>query len=328
MKKNLCFAFIFALIANAATAQKVSYSYFSDHRFYDTDDVIGYTFVPAEREVSDGKGGSNGKTSKLRAGDVVVKVMRDFIYVTDAGNELKYSVNQITAEPYGYKLQLMDARNPSIQGHLKVIRDDQKYVRALVFKKSREDKETIFHQAEPVKKQIETDAKFFTSKDAITIKTKDDFWKKSFRPFFQINGSRQERVHPEDSMRIAFTQDTVITKKAKIPTAKDSVQIALGKKKIEKDKIKIVEMMHLYYNEIDEKDPTAPRKPMHLEYAIASISRTVNNDDSEGAKDMHFKYELKLEGMKNAAPIMVYLTEKQTVSAIVIDDLSCLMQGM
>ena len=296
------------------------YTYYNDHRFWATDDVIGYTFVVGERENP-----PSTALKKLRAGEAVFKIMRDFLYVTESGKEAKYSVNQITTEKYGFKLHLMDARNPSIQGHVKVVRDEMKFVRSLIFKKSREEKEVIFHLLEPTKLVTKADAKYFTNKDSVTLKTANEFWKKSFRPFFQVSGV-QQRLYTQDSLTISFTKDTVITKKAAIPTAKDSALIAAGKKKAEKDKIKIIDQLHLRYLEQDEKDPSGPRKVVVLDYKITNIKRLVNNEESEQAQDMRFKYELTIDKMPE--PFLLFLTEKETLSVVVIGEFSYLMQGM
>jgi hypothetical protein len=321
MKKIILLCALFCGMTHLAQAQDSNvYTYYNDHRFWDTDDIIGYTFVAGEREDP-----PSTAVKKLRAGEAVFKIMRDYLYITEGGKEAKYTVNQITSEKYGFKLHLMDARNPSIQGHVKVIRDETKFVRALMFKKSREEKEIIFHLLEPTKLITKADAKYFTHKDSVVLKSSDAFWKKSFRPFFQVSGL-QQRLYTQDSLTISFTKDTIITKKAKIPTAKDSVLIAAGKKKIEKDKIKIIDQMHFRYLEQDEKDPSGPRKVVVLDYPISEIKRLVNNEDSEQAKDMRFKYELKTDKMPE--PILLFLSEKETISVIVIGESSYLMQGM
>ncbi|MEY4926614.1 MAG: hypothetical protein RI894_1050 [Bacteroidota bacterium] len=326
MNKSLALLLFMGVNAAAWAQNTRLFTYHNDHKVWNTDDVIGCTFVPNERETSDGKGGMQGRATRLAPGDVVIKVLRDYLYVTQNGEEAKYSVNQITTEKYGFKLSLMDARNPSIQGHLKVIRDENKYVRDLVFKRSREDKEIVFRQAEPDKRTEQEYAKYFTNKDSVKLKTKEAFWKKSFHPFFQVS-SVQTRLYKDDDLSISFTQDTVIVKKAKIPTAKDSLLIAQGKKKAEKDKIKIIEQIHLRYMEQDENNPSAARKEVKLDYEIASISRTVNNGQEEQDKDIRYRYELKLQGAK-ADAFLVFLTEKQTVSVVVIGEFSYLMQGM
>jgi hypothetical protein len=321
MKKNFLSLALVLCGVFLAQAQNTSiYTYHNDHRFWDTDDIIGYTFVVGARENP-----PSSAIKKLRAGEVVFKVMRDYLYITEGSAEVKYSVNQITAEKYGFKLHLMDARNPSIQGHVKVVLDEMKFVRSLIFKKSREEKEVIFHLLEPTKQIIKTDAKYFTHKDSAVLKTKETFWKKSFRPFFEVSGT-QHRLYTEDSLTVSFTKDTVITKKAKIPTAKDSVLIAAGKKKAEKDKIKIIDQIHLRYLEQDEKDPSGARKVVVLDYEITDIKRLINNEDSEQAQDMRFKYELKVDKMPE--PFLLFLTEKETLSVIVIGEFSYLMQGM
>ena len=327
MQKHI-FLLLFLGINLVAWAQQNTkiYTYHNDHKVWNTDDVIGCTFVPAERESSDGKGNMQGRATRLAAGEVVIKVMRDYLYVTQNGEEVKFSVNQITTEKYGFKLALMDARNPSLQGHLKIIRDENRYVRDLIFKRSREEKEVVFRQAEPDKRTEQDYTKYFTNKDSVKLETKEAFWKKTFRPFFQVSAS-QTRLYKDDDLSISFTQDTVIVKKAKIPTAKDSVLIATGKKKAEKDKIKIVEQIHLRYMEQDENDPSAPRKEVKLDYLIGSINRTVNNGQEEQDKDIRYRYELKLEGAKSD-PFLVFLTDKQTVSVIVIGEFSYLMRGM
>lgn len=319
-KYLLSFALLCGVIL--AQAQNTSvYTYHNDHRFWDTDDIIGYTFVVGERENP-----PSTAIKKLRAGEVVFKIMRDYLYITENGVEAKYSVNQITTEPqYGFKLHLMDARNPSIQGHVKVVRDEMKFVRSLIFKKSKADKEVVFHLLEPTKQIEKADAKYFTHKDSVVLKSKEEFWKKSFRPFFEVS-STQHRLYTEDSLTVSFTKDTVITKKAKIPTAKDSLLIATGKKKAEKDKIKIIDQIHLRYLEQDEKDPSGARKAVVLDYQILEIKRLVNNEDSEQSKDMRFKYELKVDKMPE--PFLLFLTEKETLSVVVIGEFSYLMRGM
>jgi hypothetical protein len=321
MQKHLLSFALLCCAAILAQAQNTNvYTYHNDHRFWDTDDIIGYTFVVGERENP-----PSTVLKKLRAGEAVFKIMRDYLYITEGSAEVKYSVNQITAEKYGFKLHLMDARNPSIQGHVKIVLDEMKFVRSLIFKKSKAEKEVIFHLLEPTKQITKADAKYFTHKDSAILTTKEMFWKKTFRPFFEVS-STQHRLYTEDSLTVSFTKDTVITKKAKIPTAKDSVLIASGKKKAEKDKIKIIDQIHLRYLEQDEKDPSGPRKLVVLNYEITDIKRLVNNEDSEQSKDMRFKYELKIDKMPE--PFLLFLTEKETLSVIVLSEFSYLMQGM
>ena len=187
----ICFAFF-------AQAQK-NYSYITDRKFFDPTDLVGYNFRPGAVEIRD------EYESELDPGEYSFGITQNNIYVEGGEIAGVYTVNNIETTDYGFKLLLMNARDATLQGHLKVIADEVGNVEAVVFRRSHKDPEMIFFQNEiPEDLNAEEEA-FFTDRNELIIEDPDSIWGKSINPFLVIHHNGiQDRLLMSDSTIISF----------------------------------------------------------------------------------------------------------------------------
>ncbi len=332
--KNGPIAFLLLFLAQNVFAQK-SLSYVGDRRFKDPTDLLGFNFRPFEKEIK------GSPKVEVMPGSVTFGITRGNLFVEGENIAGVYNINNINPTDFGFKLLLLDARNPAEQGHLKVILNGGKQAVALVFKKGTKSPEIIFHIADIPEELAKREAKFFTDRGELLIENKDSIWGKTVFPFLRLHQSTgiQERLLMADSMRVHFYETVEIidkTKKKKEPgkkagaaqkvdgqqVATDSLAVAAGDslapdpKKIKIVKRHFVRVKGLYKYE----DGSSQLKSEDFE--IKNISwredkNAVNADD-------HFLVELELE---KHTPILLFLSDRQTVSYLEIDDLRYLMRG-
>lgn len=216
--KKLLFLFVLGLIATILPAQD-NYTYITDRKFGDVEDLIGFNFCPFKVEVRD------EMDSELGPCEYSFGITRSNLYV--AGEEIKgvYSLNNINTTDYGFKMLLMNARDPTIQGHLKIIQNPKDQVEALIFKRSNKDPEMIFFLAEIPEGVNAQESEFFTDITDSPIDAPDSLWGKTIYPFLKIHNDvgTQERLQPEDSTSISFIEKVTIidkTKKKKVKKKK------------------------------------------------------------------------------------------------------------
>ncbi len=210
--KHIIYSIIsFCFLTGSLLAQPV-YSYVSDRKFKDPSDLLGYNFKPFRWEIKD------EKEENIAAGSYSFGVTQSNLYVD--GKDIKgvYSINNINPTKYGYQLVLMNARNPALQGHLKVILNPKKQVEALIFKRSNKEKEIIFHLPSLSDEQRIKEEQYYTDKNELIIENADSIWGRTIKPFlvsYKENGI-QDKLLPTDSVIIKFeTRTTIIEKKVK-----------------------------------------------------------------------------------------------------------------
>lgn len=242
----------------AAIAQE-DFTYISDRKFFLPDNLIGYDFRPNFMEIP------NETEEELSPGEYSFGISNSNLYVD--GGEIKgvYSVNNINPTEYGYKLMLMNARDPTIQGHLKVIVNRRAQVEALVFKKSKKDKEMIFFLA-PIPEELYNQEKaYFTDKNEIEMLEQDSIWGMTIHPFMRIHfdeGGVQERLQMSDSTSIEFVEKVTIIEKKKKKRKKK------GKKNRKADKEDELEMEE---GEIAEEESEVETEEVEQEVEIEEI---------------------------------------------------------
>ncbi len=216
MKIRLLLLFFLMNVTFALQAQE-HYSYISDRKFKDPTDLVGYDFRPNEMDLR-----ADGKKS-LKPGEYSFGVTTNNLYVNGKGIKGVYSINNINSTDYGYKLLLMNARDPTIQGHLKMVLNNRDQVDALVFKRSVKEKEILFFQAQISESLRAKEDNYFTGKWENVVEAKDSIWGKTIRPFMQIHLEQnvQERVQPSDSISIEFIERVTIIDKSKKKNKKD-----------------------------------------------------------------------------------------------------------
>ncbi len=203
----------FLIGSNIAAIAQEDFTYISDRKFFLPNDLIGYDFRPNFMEIP------HEVEQELSPGEYSFGISRSNLYVDGGDIKGVYSVNNINPTDYGYKLALMNARDPTIQGHLKVILNRKAQVEALVFKRSNKEKEIIFYQTPISERLFNQERDYFTDKHDVVIEEQDSIWGKKIYPFIRIHhddGGVQERLQIADSTHIEFIEKiTVIEKKKK-----------------------------------------------------------------------------------------------------------------
>lgn len=338
--KLITLAILFSTIAKAQDV----YTYISDRKFYGPEDLIGYDFCPEYMEIPD------ETEKKLSPGSYSFGISRNNLYVDGDGIKGVYSVNNINPTDYGYQLMLMNARDPTLQGHLKVILTKYAQVEALVFKRSNKDKEMIFFQAQMPEKLWNQEKAYFTSKYNYKVENPDSLWGQKFYPFLRIHQDQdgvQERLQMSDSTSIEFVEKvTIIEKKKKKKKRKkdeeetdevsedavveaepaienietDSLaaedEMEVVKTKIVKEYFAVVRSL-LTYEDGTTEDKTweIPVKKKFTEY-----ERQTNGPNLE-------PFEFVLAGEKKGQGVSIYLTKKRTISSISLLGKKYLMRG-
>lgn len=201
-----CWMFLFLSLQ-----AQVNYTYISDRQFQDPSDLMGYDFRPAYLEVPD------GREEKLTPGSYSFGVTQNNLYVEGEGIRGVYTLNNIKPTEYGYILLLMNARDPMIQGHLKLILNPKAQVEALVFRRSKNDKEIIFFQEQIPANMNQREQAFFTDNQELVVENTDSIWGTVIYPFYQVhlNGNIQERLQAADSTSISFVEEITVVEKVK-----------------------------------------------------------------------------------------------------------------
>ncbi len=212
MSKHILFGGLLGLAA-AASAQTAQYSYISDRKFAGPEELVGYDFKPALRQVA------TEQPQEIAIGQYSFGITRKNLYVE--GPEIKgvYSLNNINTTEYGYKLLTMNARDPTVQGHLKVVIDDLAQVEGLIFKRSNNDEEVMYFLRIIEPEVAAVEEAYFTDKGEARVEHIDSLWTGTIiRPFLRVfyaQGGVQQRAVPSDSLSLQFYSVTTITEEPK-----------------------------------------------------------------------------------------------------------------
>lgn len=339
---------LFLVLLFTASLNAQNYSYLLDKKFANSDDLLGYNFVPSMKEIP------GQDKEELGPNEYSFGITRNNLYVSGARIKGVYSVNNINPTEYGFKLTLMNARDPRQQGHLKVIIYKGRYVDALVFKKTKDEAETIFFLPEKPKHIAEKDEAYFTDRFEVTIEHKDSLWNKQVQPFFSVlpmKGNQHQRLQYADSTSINFVETIEIIEKIK-----KKKKGKKNKNKIEETEEEITTTVEAtseeetiiadeeIASEIAEAEAVEKKIKIIKEYFIDLKLMQTEKDGSEVVKTFRHKvkkwkeredtsakgdaserFQIELE--TNKGMIYVYLTPKRTISSIEIGEERYLMMG-
>lgn len=252
---NRIVIFVVIILGNTFSAlAQDDFTYISDRKFFTPNSLIGYDFRPNYLEIP------NDTEEELSPGEYSFGISRSNLYVD--GGDLKgvYSVNNINPTEYGYKLVLMNARDPRIQGHLKVILNKRAQVEALVFKRSNKDPEIIFFQAIIPEALQAKEQDFFTDRYDIPLEEQDSIWGMELQPFMRIHqdeGGVQERLQIADSTSISFIEKITVIEKKKKKRKKKKDKEAEEETEVMATSEEEIEVTELEIEETLEADPGA-----------------------------------------------------------------------
>ncbi|MEM9820282.1 MAG: hypothetical protein AAF985_04395 [Bacteroidota bacterium] len=334
MKYRLLYTLLLCFFGSEFFAQSAYYSYISDRKFKDPTDLIGYDFRPSILEIR-GEG-----EEELDPGSHSFGITMNNLYVDGEGIKGVYSINNINTTDFGYKLLLMNARDPTIQGHLKIVLNNRFQVDALIFKRSVKEKEMIFYQAQISEGMRGKEDEYFTNLWEHTIEDKDSLWGQMIHPFIRIHTRQnvQERLQAADSTRIEFIEKVTIIDKTKKKKKKNKnkeeeavEELAANDpgasptpeehQKKEKKKIKIVKEYFVKIHSILSYDDGSTEDKEWL-YPIKKI---VEKEDKQAGPDEE-RYLLEIQ-LKKGGALGLYLTSKRTVSSFETEDMLYLMKG-
>lgn len=330
MKSNILFFFL-----TLSTLAQAQYTYISDRRFFGTDDLVGYDFKPAVKEIP------NESREDIDAGKYSFGISFNNLYVKGDGIEGVYNINNIHPEEYGFKLLLMNARDARLQGHLKVIINKYNMVEALIFKRSPTDKEIIFYQSAIPGKLNDEEKAYFTDRGELVIESTDSLWGKTFYPFLRIHkdANVQERLKMKDSTSITFIETiTVVEKDAK--KKKKSKEEGAGESPVDSltlrideagadsilagdpdKKVKITKEYFVVVQSILQyKD--GQRENTTEKYPIRKINE--KEDAEAGLQEEKYLWEFVTD---NKTKIHLYLNGDHTVSTFEVGEKVYLMRG-
>ncbi len=334
---KLLHTFFFLCFVISLNAQN-KFTYIEDRVFHTYNDMIGYNFVPKAMEIP------REYDEDLNAGEYSFGITRANLYVD--GGELKgvYNINNSDSQDYGFKLVLMNARDPTSLGHLKIIVNKNKQVDALIFKKDRDEKEIIFFLAQTPERLIEREEVYFTDKFEIKLEATDSIWNKTIRPFFVVENKFQDRLEVNDSTSVTFIETIKITeKKKRVKKKKKNKKEELTEEEIMMEEDKAA--MKALGLEDEEDDPKENIKlkidksyfieiKQKLKYDNGTVEDMVWNypikkvveREDEQAEPGQNRYELDFTTNKGDH-IYLYMTGRRTISSMQFIDRKFLMRG-
>lgn len=244
-------ALIIFLFLSVFVSAQTSYSYIHERLFDDPTDLIGYNFVPHKME----KPGDYDATN-LDAGSYSFGITRQRLYVSGEDIEGVYEVNNISPTSYGYKLTLLNPRNPAHRGHLKVVTNKLYEAEVVVFKKENKSNEIIFHLPDASEEMLRAEKKYFTDRGEIEVESVDSLWGMKFQPYLRVvDGSGiQDRFYPADSTFISFEEVITIKEKTKKKKKKKSKKKKKNKSDEESEDIENIEAPEVETEEVESED--------------------------------------------------------------------------
>ncbi len=230
MKFHLLIFFTF--ISFLVSAQE-EYSYIHERIFEEVTDLQGYNFRPHKMETS-----GDYEATQIGPGEYSFGITRSRLYVNgDENVRGLYEVNNMVPTNYGYKLTLLNPRNPANRGHLKVIINKYMEAEAIVFKKENKSAETIFHLPDAPKPRLQKEKKYFTDLGESTVEDADSLWGMTFYPYVRVDqrAGLQGRLYEVDSTSITFEEVITIKEKKKKKKKKKSKKRRKKKKEAEEN---------------------------------------------------------------------------------------------
>ena len=295
---------LFSLFIVGNISAQFHYSYISDKRFQSPEELLGYELKPNTIVFPNPDNPKRNQEVPLNPGDITFRATRNYLIVDgDAYPDYKgaYSVNSINPERYGYKLDLMNARNPSIQGHLKIILNNKSEIDAYIFQPSPKEKEVVFYQAKIPSKINKQEETYFTDWGEVIIND-TSLWGTTVYPFFELEKT-QRRLLPEDSLNITFQVDTVIVNK-------------------KKNKKKAIYTVIVRYN---EKNQDGDFELKTAEFPIDKIVERESRNPQD--KDIRFRIEFSVKKLQSGK-VLIYLDENRSVHSVWIGQTNYTMRGI
>ena len=206
----LAFLFIPFFVQGQEMDPPDDYSYQTDRNFFFESELFNYPFYPYKYEEGEEK-------KNVGIGQIMVVLYKGFLRID--GIEGLNNFNIISTNPkrfgpnYGFQCQLIDSRDPAIEGTLKVITDQYGFVLAIILE-SKQAGVYIFHLKDKPAFRVETENKYFSRRGKTKARTFEDLHGKQIFPFHWVPNTAEsnllERVSINDSCFIHITEEKVL----------------------------------------------------------------------------------------------------------------------
>jgi hypothetical protein len=319
---------IFAVAFSTMIYAQLSFSYVSDRKFRTVTDLFGYAFRPNEMVIKD------ELQRDLSYGSYSFGITPANLFVEGENIQGVYTINNINPTEYGFQLVLMNARDPTLQGHLKVILNNLSQVDALIFKRSPKEKEIVFYQAIIPDELRKKEEAYFTDRNELLLPATDSLWTGlTFRPFLRMHGTEriQERLQMNDSTSVTFFEVVRIidkTKKKNTQTVDTAIVISdtlttdsAAVAPVENEKIKIIREHFVKYRSIQEYED-GKKEDKTWEFQI--VSENEKESKSESSTEDRFQITLKTT---KGEELLLFLNNKRMVTVMQIGDKRLMARG-
>lgn len=320
----------FMMLPGFCRGQFDTYTYVSDRRFNDPTDLLGWQFSPGELEVKD------EKKINLMPGEYKFGVTQSNLFVEGGEFTGVYSINNINPMEYGYILNLMNARNPTLQGHLKVILNKNRQVDAIVFKRSPKEKESIFWMPLLTAREYKLEGDWFTDRKELFLPVMDSLWTAQVHPFLVLDHieGKQIKLTMDDSTYFHFSREIARSMKDKKKRKKGEVSLVDSLGLTIEDLLADTMLLEAAGVEIQERIADFVRFKTRLVYKdggskwideLLEITKIQERmDKRESARDEKYLWELTI---KNGDTMQLYFDNSRFITSIVWDGRRYLMRG-
>lgn len=197
---------LFLLFGLTATAQnKAEYTYVTDKAFSQPSELYTYILMPNEWE------NPSGDHGKIAPGEVSFGIFRGYIIAKGIKEAGSYSISRMTKEGKRViRITTLDPTDPSKQGSLKIILDDNQHIDAYIFRPSQNHDETIYYQAGRSAQEKLKNETYFTDKNELIIEDDMQIWGSTIHPFFELNRAGSGRIYASDNVSFEFIEEIEI----------------------------------------------------------------------------------------------------------------------
>lgn len=257
------------------SAQSVDYSYMTDRRFSDPEDLWGYDFRPIAMEIP-------GRVEKeIDAGEYSFGITDRYLYVEGENIRGVYNLTSINTTEYGFVLATVNARDARLTGHLKVIINRYGEAEALVFRLSPDDPEIIFFIPDLPRTRRDREREYFTDRGELMLADPDSLWGQRIIPLMRIHLDQegvQERLTGVDSTWVEFEEVITYEEKVRKRKVKEDEDLTL----IEADSIAL------------SPDSSQVELFTYIEIRTKKLQvRSIIKYDDGGAEDKTWTYTIK-----------------------------------
>lgn len=290
---RISLVFLLASLCSVCLWGQKEYTYIADYQVFKQEDLFGYSMIPAE--VHNPK--EDERPTKIALGEFKFLFLPGYLHVFQGEAKTSYNLNSIFPEKYGFKGELMNARNSMEQGHIKVILNPKNQIEALILKKAPKQPEIVYYMSVTPKNIELRDNKYFTNQDSILLPELDSsFYGKKIVPFFSVSKTKQ-RLYPKDSLCFWLTKRSFVK----------------GKKKITE------QYLNFKWTELNKEEVEEVKEQAFLVTKISLVQQKIGGR-------LDYAYLLESKDLPNGMAYFV-LGNKKQLKAIEFDDASYILRS-